>query len=163
MKKIVRYLDENFEEIVGVILLGFVILIIFIGVLMRLILKSGLPIQEELSRMLFVIIIYIGSSFGVRDNDHIRITFLYNKFPLKGRIILRVATDIVWIVYQIMVVILSIDVYIQMAEYPGYTGVMGIPLHGVFAIIPVMFTLVTFRVIQKFFRDFRQKIFEIET
>ncbi|MBC8452372.1 MAG: TRAP transporter small permease [Spirochaetes bacterium] len=163
MKKVLGYIDKNFEEFIGVILLGFVILIIFVGVLMRLILKSGIPLQEELSRMLFVIIIYLGSSFGVRDNDHIRITFVYNKFPAKGRIILRIATDIIWIAYQIMVVILSIDVYIQMAEYPGYTGVMGLPLHGVFAIIPVMFTLVTFRVIQKFFRDFKQKSFEIET
>ncbi len=163
MKKVIGYIDKNFEEIIGVVLLGFVILIIFIGVLMRLIFNSGIPLQEELSRMLFVIIIYLGSSFGVRDNDHIRITFVYNKFPAMGRIVLRIATDIIWIVYQIMVVILSVDVYIQMAEYPGYTGVMGIPVHGVFAIIPVMFTLVTFRVIQKFFRDFRQKSYEIET
>jgi len=155
MKKILNWCDEKFEETVGVVLLGSVVFLIFISVFMRLVFRIGIPLQEELSRILYVILIHLGASYGIKDNDHIRITFIYSKFPLKGKKIMRIITDAVWAGYQIAVVVLSIKVYIEMAEFPGYTGVMKLPLHMVFAIIPVSFTIITFRLIQKFIRDYR--------
>ncbi len=163
MGKIIRVLDKKSEEVAGVIILGSVIFLIFIGVFMRLVFKIGIPLQEELSRMLYVILIHLGASYGIRDNDHIRITFVYNKFPEKGRVIMRIITDAIWAGYQIMIIILSIRVFRDMAEFPGYTGVMKLPLHWVFAIIPISFTLITFRLIQKFIIDYRSGDLSIRT
>ena len=48
MKRVLRFIDEKFEEIIGVAVLAAVMTLIFIGVVMRLVFRSGLPWQEEL-------------------------------------------------------------------------------------------------------------------
>lgn len=163
MKKILHYIDEKFEEVIGVILICIVVILLFIGVVMRLGFRTGMPLEEELSRILYVILIHLGASYGIKYNDHIRVTFIYNMLPQMGKIITRIITDVIWAAYQIMVIILSIDVYREMAEYPGYTAVLMLPLHLVFAIIPISFSLITIRLIQKFILDWQAKSLEIKT
>ena len=162
--RIIAFLDRKAEEIVGVCLLSAVVSLIFVGVAMRLVMKIGIPWQEELSRILYVLVVYIGASYGIQDNDHIRITFLYNLFPVRLKSILRIITDIVWVAFNVLVFVISIRVLKQMIEYPAPTGVIGIGLHYVFGIIPVSMVLITFRVIQKFVRDSRDgKLFIVTT
>jgi TRAP-type C4-dicarboxylate transport system permease small subunit len=148
IRKILTFLDEKFEEIIGVILLAFVVTIIFIGVVMRLGFTSGLPWQEEISRILYVLVIYLGASYGIKDNDHIRVTFIYNMLPKKLRGIVHLLTDLIWIAFNLCIFLFSLDVLQNMLQFKAYTAVLGIGLHYVFGIIPFSFLLITFRIIQ---------------
>jgi len=150
MKRVLRFIDEKFEEIIGVAVLGVVMTLIFIGVVMRLIFKSGLPWQEELSRILYVLMVYLGASYGMKSHDHIRITFVQNLLPPTGQRILRIATDVVWAAFNIIIVILSIGVYRKMTQFLGESAVLKIPLHVIFLIIPIGFTMLTLRLIQQY-------------
>ena len=47
--KLLHFLDERFEEVIGVLLLTVVVSLIFIGVVLRLSFNTGIPLQEELS------------------------------------------------------------------------------------------------------------------
>jgi len=150
MKRILAFIDEKFEEIIGVIVLAVVVSLIFIGVVMRLLFKSGLPWQEEISRMLYVVVVYLGASYGIRSNDHIRINIVSNLLPNRARKILRIITDIIWAGFNFTVIIMAMQVYQKMQRFLGESAVLKIPLHMVFLIVPVGFALLTLRLIQTY-------------
>jgi TRAP-type C4-dicarboxylate transport system permease small subunit len=150
MKRILAFIDDKFEEIIGVTVLGVVVTLIFLGVVLRLIFTSGLPWQEELSRFGFVFVCYLGASYGIKSKDHIRITFVADALPKGVQKVLRVITDIVWIGFNIFIVIISLNVYQHMRNFRGESGILKIPLHYVFLTIPVGFALLTLRLIQQY-------------
>ena len=81
MKHILKVLDDKFEEVIGVVVLGVLMTLIFIGVVLRLVFTSGLPWQEEISRIFYVLVVYLGASYGIRTDDHIRVTVLTEILP----------------------------------------------------------------------------------
>ena len=163
MRKVFKLLDERFEEIIGVILLSIVIILIFIGVVLRLAFNSGMPEQEELSRILYVVLVFLGASFGLKKNDHIRVTFLYNYLNDTGKKVMRVLTDGIWIFFHCYMIYFSIVVYGQMAVKPGYSSALNIPLHVIFATVPVAFAMMSFRIVQIFVRDWKAGDLYIKT
>ena len=150
MKRILKFIDDKFEEVIGTAILGVVVTLVFLGVVLRLVFTSGLPWQEELSRFGFVFVCYLGASYGMKSDDHIRITFVSDALPEGVRKVLRVITDIVWIGFNVFVVIVSIDYYLRQKDFLGLSGILKIPLHYVFLTIPVGFTLLTLRLIQQY-------------
>ena len=163
MKKFLRFLDHRFEEIIGVVLLSIVIVLIFIGVVLRLLFNSGMPVQEELSRILYVIMVFLGASYGLSQNDHIRVTFLYNYLNDKGKKIMRVITDAIWIFFHLYMIYFSIVVFQLMKVKPGYSSALHIGLHTIFATVPLAFTLMTFRIVQILVRDWKADDLYIKT
>jgi len=152
MKRILKFIDDRFEEVIGTVVLGVVVTLVFLGVVLRLVFTSGLPWQEELSRFGFVFVCYLGASYGMKSDDHIRITFVADALPKRARKILRFLTDIVWIGFNVFVVIVSIDYYMRQKDFLGLSGILKIPLHYVFLTIPVGFALLTLRLIQQYIR-----------
>jgi len=145
---VIRFIDDRFEEIIGVTVLAVVVTLVFAGVSLRLTLKSGMPWQEEISRILYVLVVYLGASFGMKSKDHIRITFLVNMLPKTGQKIMRLITDIIWAGFNIIIIVISLRVYQNMQRFLGESAVLRIPLHYIFLIIPIGFALLTLRLIQ---------------
>ena len=150
MKRILKFIDDKFEEVIGTVVLGVVVTLVFLGVVLRLVFTSGLPWQEELSRFGFVFVCYLGASYGMKSDDHIRITFVADALPARARKVLRILTDLVWIGFNIFIVIVSMDYYLHQKAFLGLSGILKIPLHYVFLTIPVGFTLLTLRLIQQY-------------
>lgn len=153
MKAAFRFVDAKFEEILGVLALVVVIALIFIGVVMRLGFHAGIPWQEELSRILYVLVVYLGASYGVMSNDHIRVSLVTELLPPRGKRVLGLITDLVWVVFNIWVIVLALDVYRSMRAFPGRSAVLSIPLHVVFLIVPIGFALISLRIIQRQLRQ----------
>ncbi len=148
--KLLHFLDERFEEIIGVVLLTVVVGLIFIGVVLRLSFNSGISYQEELSRMLYVVVVYLGASYGMRSQDHIRVVVIFNLFPAYLQKILRIITDMIWLFFNIVIIIYALKVHQTMVQFPGYSAVLQIPMHYVFFIVPVGFFLMSLRLIQDY-------------
>lgn len=147
---LLHFLDERFEEVIGVLLLTVVISLIFIGVVLRLAFNTGIDSQEELSRMLYVVVVYLGASYGLRRQDHIRVVMGFNLLPAKLQKILRVATDLIWLFFNIVIILYALKIHRTMAQFPGYSAVLQIPMHYVFFIVPVGFFLMSLRLIQEY-------------
>lgn len=148
--KLLHFLNERFEEVIGVVLLGVVLGLIFIGVLLRLFFNSGISSQEELSRMLYVVVVYLGASYGMRSQDHIRVVVVFNLLPAYLQKILRVITDAIWLFFNTMIILYALKVHQTMVQFPGYSAVLQIPMHYVFFIVPVGFFLMSLRLIQDY-------------
>jgi C4-dicarboxylate transporter DctQ subunit len=148
--KLLHFLDERFEEVIGVLLLTVVVGLIFLGVVLRLSFNTGIPLQEELSRMLYVVVVYLGASYGMRSQDHIRVVVGFNLLPPYLQKVLRVITDMIWLFFNIVIIVYALKVHQTMVQFPGYSAVLQIPMHYVFFIVPVGFLLMSLRLIQDY-------------
>jgi len=152
MRQILKILDDKFEEVIGVIILGLLMTMVFIGVVMRLVFTSGFSGQEELSRIFYVIVVYIGASYGMKTEDHIRVNVIVELLPERGQKILRLITDIIWVGFNLSIVYFSMKLYQDMQQFLGRSAMFNIPLHYIFLTIPLGFLLLTFRLIQSYFK-----------
>ncbi len=76
MKKIIHFLDENLEVLIGGICLSLMTIFTFANIVMRLLLSTTMAWFQELTRYLFVWMVFISIGACVRYRSHIRITFL---------------------------------------------------------------------------------------
>ena len=150
--KIFRFLDENFERLIGAVLLGFVVVLVFIGVLLRLGFNAGIQWQEEITRIFYVLIVYLGASLGVKTNEHIRVTFLQEMLPEKWKAAIDIGIDLVWIAFNTIIFIISLKYLQTMSRFPAKTPALFIDLRLVFGIIPVTFVLTNIRLVQLFIK-----------
>ena len=150
MKRILKFIDAKFEEIIGIALLAVVVTVVFMGVVLRLVFTSGLTWGEEVAKYGFLWVCYLGASYGIKSNDHIRITFVVDALPANIRKVLGVVTDIIWIGFNIFIVVYSMDYYFYVKNFRGSSVMLNIPLHYVFLAIPVGFALLTLRLIQQY-------------
>jgi C4-dicarboxylate transporter DctQ subunit len=150
--KLLHFLDERFEEIIGILLLSVVVGLIFIGVVLRLFFNTGIPWEEELSRMLYVVVVYLGASYGMRSQDHIRVVVAFNALPPGVRQGVRWVTDLIWLFFNAVTIVYALKIHQTMTQFPGYSAVLHIPMHYVFFIVPLGFFLMSLRLIQLYVR-----------
>ena len=150
MRRVLKFLDDYFEEIIGVIMLAVCLSLIFVGVVMRLVFTSGIPWQEELSRILYVLVVYVGASYGMKTEDHIRITFVREMLPPRATRALEILTDIIWVGFNVAVVVISLQVYPKLQRFIGESAVLEIPLHYIFLTVPIGCFLITLRLVQAY-------------
>lgn len=162
MRRTLQFIDERFEEIIGVAMLATCLTLIFIGVVMRLTIRSGIPWQEELSRILYVLVVYVGASYGMKSEDHIRITFIRDMLPPIWRKGLEVATDVIWMGFNLTIVIISFQVYPKLQRFIGESAILEIPLHYIFLTVPLGCLLISLRLAQQYVRKYSSRRPETE-
>jgi TRAP-type C4-dicarboxylate transport system permease small subunit len=149
MIRFLKWLDNRFEEVVGVLLLSVVVSLLFIGVVLRLFFNTGISWQEEISRIFYVVVVYLGASYGMKTRDHICVVMGVNLLPAYNQKTLRWITDAIWLFFNIVVIIYSFKVFAHMMQFPGHSAVLEIPMHYVYFTVPVGFILMSLRLIQQ--------------
>jgi TRAP-type C4-dicarboxylate transport system permease small subunit len=84
---VIRFSDRInlFLEIVGCVLLGIMVICIGTQVVTRYVFNSPLPWSEELGRVIFSWIVFIGTSIGVKRGAHMGMHFIVELAPPKVR------------------------------------------------------------------------------
>ena len=80
MKKFIEFLEKGLDWIMAG-LLALMGIFIFSNVLLRYAFNSGLTWAEELSRFLFVWLVFLGAIGALKDNKHLGFTSLVQKLP----------------------------------------------------------------------------------
>ena len=164
-KRILKFLD-NFESYLCQILLVFFVCLLFLQIVLRIVfsaldyfshfiplfdkwpLPASLPWGEELSRFAFVWFVFLGATYAARLAAHNRVTFQFKIFPKIVGNISTLISDIVWIVFNCVIVYYSINVIKEGFQYPEYSPTLDWVMAYVFMIFPIAFTLMTIRIIQ---------------
>ncbi len=81
--KNLSYIYNHMEEVILVTLFAVMVVTIFIQVIMRYVFNNSLSWSEELGRLIFEWLTWIGMSIGARMGQHIKITLLTDRFPFK--------------------------------------------------------------------------------
>lgn len=143
-----RILDIGFKNLISIL---FCILIFTVGVNVvgRYVFNFSLAWADELSRFLFIWIIFIGAALAYFRDEHIAVGYLVERLPrrtayavdlLKELLVLLVLGVLIWGAWQAMV------------ASPGRSALLGVPMNWVRASVPIaavmMVLMSLYRIIQ---------------
>ena len=147
--KVLRFLDEHIEKALCVIFLALMSIIIVAQVFCRYVLNSSLSWSEELSRYLFVWLIYVGISYGVKLDKHICVDAVYSFAPKGIKKYYAIVGYVLFLLFAIAMVYYGVLVVGMQITSGQVSPAMGLPMQYVYAAPVVGFTLTAIRMIQK--------------
>lgn len=83
MKKILSWLDQNFEKTVCVVIFMAFTAVMIVNVFMRYVIGQAIPWASDLVLFLFVWFVWFAISFGFRNGAHVNVTVIVGLLPKK--------------------------------------------------------------------------------
>jgi len=121
----------------------------------RFILARGLSVAEELERMAFVWFVYMSAAYVAREGTHIRVEAQLLLLNEKAWKVVRLLADGIWVWFNYIIIREGIMLVHSMIIYPYESPALGWPMAYVYTIVPISFTLMSLRIIQHLWREFR--------
>ncbi len=147
MKKLVDFYNK-FEEIFLVLVLSLMVILIFGQVCMRYIANFSLSWTEELARILFIWVSWIGISLGQKKGEHIKITMVTDRLKGNTRRIVLLISDICTLAILAVLCVNGIQVVTHVLSMGGITPALGIPKFIMYGAVPISCFLMAVRVIK---------------
>lgn len=148
MKKALKWLDDNLEVFLCVILMSVMTLLVFLQVVMRYVFHNSLSWSEELARYVFIWLIYLGISYGCKLRKHIKIDAALYLFPKKARKYVVIIGDVLFLVFAVYIVITGFKYCMAQAAMGKASSALRIPFQYVYFATVVGFGLSAFREVQ---------------
>lgn len=130
-------------------MLALMVALVFGNVVLRYVFNSSIVFSEEMSRFLFVWVVFLGSVLTLRDNGHLGIHSLTDRLPLAGRKVCKFVGDLLTLGCCLMliwgaseIVLLNLHNYAPITNIPlGYVylaavisgvGMAGLVVHSLY-------------------------------
>lgn len=153
----IRKIWDHLEENILIASYLVVIPILTAQVISRYVLGHSLSWSEELARYIFIWQIWLGSSYCVQKNRHIRIDIFTHKLPNGAKNVFETFVAIVSIAFLIFLTFKGIKI-VQMVSRMGQTSAaLKLPMSYVYACIPVSCILMMIRYIEHIIKMFRSE------
>ncbi|HWJ02843.1 MAG TPA: TRAP transporter small permease [Verrucomicrobiae bacterium] len=139
------------EDIISGGLLVTGVTIIFYGVMMRYVFNSPKSWVDEISQYLIIWGTLIGTSVALRDDHHIKVDMLFDRFPLRVQYFVTLFAHVVGTVFSIFIAYNGMKL-VQFTLNTGQKSTdVGIPLYIVYSILPLFGVLLTIRFVAKLY------------
>lgn len=145
---LLHFIYERLEEIICVVLLGALMILVFMGVIMRFVFSTAIAWQEELVGFLYVWLNYFGVVLGAKRGAHIRILSFITLLSETWQKRLLVLADILWVLFNGAVFYISIDLIKQMFRFKTVSPILDVNMAYAYYIIPICMVFTTIRIIQ---------------
>lgn len=153
--KVIKWLDENLEEVILIALLILMVLVMGVQIVARYCLNASLSWTEELTRYLFVWATFISISYCVKKRISIKIEQFINFLPNRGKTGLRLFRHTVVFVFCIYIIPYAYSYLRHSMEFGATSASLGIPMYWIQVAPLVGFILLTIRVAQAWIREFK--------
>jgi TRAP-type C4-dicarboxylate transport system permease small subunit len=101
MNGFVNWFDKFINYVIA-FALALMAIFVFGNVILRYFFHSGLTWAEEISRFLFIWLIFLGSILAFKDNEHLGIVSLIARLSLKGKKILFIVNNVLIFITLVM-------------------------------------------------------------
>lgn len=145
--KIIRWFDRHIEEALLVLFSSVMVSVIFLQVIMRL-LDNSLSWSEELARYCFIWMVYIGISYGVKKQRHIKVDVAFMLLKEKGKIILTIIANVLFIIFALFIIRYGYDIASKLLAFGQQSPALHIPMGLVYMATPIGIGLTLIRLIQ---------------
>ena len=154
MKKITpKLLFDNLEEIVASLLFFVTLTTVIINVIMRYVIRSGLPWSEELATSCFVWTTFIGAAACYKQRMLIGIEVATSRLPQGAQNVIKLIVDLIMIIMCGVLCYLSV-VYVK-KTYIKPTALLGVSSATVSVSLILCFLDMTIWSVIFFFRDLK--------
>jgi TRAP-type C4-dicarboxylate transport system permease small subunit len=131
------------------VLLAIICLLMFYDVVARYIFKASPPWAQELARYSMLYITFIGVSYGLRYDAHIKVDIMASLFP-KSRPVLDVISDIGMLIFAVILVYAGIPKLQSLARSGQVSTAMRIPMVYVYMGLEIGWMMCLLRIAQKY-------------
>lgn len=148
MRRFMRLFDvllDNFTTCLFFLMLVFVLL----QILARYALRVSIPWTEEAARILLIFITFLGACTALRQEKHITISFLYDRFPIKVQRVLSLAFIVGIAAFLYVLVRGSVDL-IELSWDAPSGSIAWLQMGKVYLILPISCLIMAFYLIRLF-------------
>ncbi len=161
--KQLKWLDENLEEILLILLLICMVCIMGLQVFARYALNNSLSWSEELTQYMFVWATFLSISYCVKKRISIKIEQFINVLPEKGKTLLRLMRHTLVFFFCLIMLPYCVTYVQQAISFQATSAALGIPMYYIQSAPLVGFCLLTIRVIQAWWREAKNMFKKAET
>lgn len=148
--KAIKWIDDHLEEVLLVFIFSIMVAVIFIQVVMRMT-GNSLSWSEELGRYCFIWIVYIGISYGVKKQRHIKVDVMLLLLKGKAKTILTIFSNLLFLVFSIAVIYYGSDIAGMLLKFGQKSPALHVPMGIVYMATPVGMGLASIRILQNLF------------
>lgn len=148
MKSILNFLDEKLEMSICIVLMSILTIVLAVQVFFRYVMGASLSWSEELSRYMFVWLVYIGIPYGCKVMRHIKIDAGLFVFPKHMRKYVVIVGDIIFFGFAIAIVYYAWGLEMKQIKFGQLSPAMQIPMWIPYGAPLVGFFLTAIRQIQ---------------
>ena len=148
VKNIFKWLDINFEPICMAVLFYAITGLVTLQVILRFVFATGFSWGEEVARFMFVWLMYFSIAYATRNQRHIRVAFVIQKFGDRGHKLFMILGDIIFLAFSVFVFLSSIRVCQSVIKYQDMAVTINVSLNIVYGAGVVGFLLIIIRLVQ---------------
>jgi TRAP-type C4-dicarboxylate transport system permease small subunit len=153
--KVLKWFDDHTEEVILVVFSVIMVSVIFLQVIMRYVFDASLSWSEELARYSFIWLVYIGISYGVKKQRHIKVDVLLLLFKERGRLVLTIISNLLFLFFCLFVIRYGSGIAMTILELGQKSPANQIPMGIVYLAAPVGMGLAAIRIIQNLIKQFK--------
>ena len=137
-----------FETLLSCVLVVFLTILLFVQIINRYVFSVSFVWLEEIARISFVWLIYFCVAAAARENSHIRVGLIDFILPRGAIRIVNILADILVVAFSAFVAWYGVVLMRSSVELGDTSPVTDIPMYIVYAVIPVCFLLIAYRVLE---------------
>lgn len=148
LRSIINFYNK-FEERILTYSFMFSVVLLFIQIVMRYVVGRSLSWSEELARYIFLWQVWLGTSFAVRENRHIRIDIIPNILK-KNKLVgarFELFVTLIWLVFAIFLTYQGFMLTSIQIEINQLSAALRIPMALAYASVPVGCGMMSLRLI----------------
>ncbi|MCF7934704.1 MAG: TRAP transporter small permease [Spirochaetia bacterium] len=155
MKQLFKWLDINFEPVMMAVMFYAITLLLTLQVVLRFVFSTGFSWGEEVARFMFVWLMYFGIAYATRNQRHIRVSFLVQRFGDKGHKIVMIISDMIFLIFSLLILLSAIKVCQSIFAYEDMAVTINVSLNVVYGAGVAGFGLIAIRLIQSIIWKFK--------
>ena len=125
-------------------------------VFFRFVLNASLTWSEELSRFAFIWLVYMGAVLGAKERIHIRVTAFHRLLPAAARGWVIPAADLLWVAINLTFAWQGAQQVGHLMRFSYISPAMQWNMALIYSVVPIGFLLMSFRILEGHWRDWRQ-------
>jgi len=157
--KVLSFLDKYFEEIVCATTFLVFVVLSNVQVIGRYLLPADLAISwtEEIARYLFVWCMFIGISWCIRENSHLRVDMINLVISKKASRVLDILISVAITLFTLIIGYYGYKAFMKQFVFGQVLSASGLPMWLVYLVLPVSALLVIYRSLQRVYSLARSK------
>ena len=154
-----RFLNQNAEELLGAVMLAVMALIAFVNVVVRYCTNFSFAWSEEMTVNLFVWAVLLGTSAVFRSSEHLGMSIFYNMLPRRARYCCALVALLMCLIFFATLMWFGTLEVLDEIEIEVVSESLGIPVWWYTMATPLLAALTIFRLLQRFRHDVRNEAF----
>lgn len=146
--KVLKFIDEQFEKWFLIVSLIVMVLVTFMQIVLRWF-NAATVWAEEFSRYVMLYQVWVGASYTVHEDAHIRITALIGKLSGGRRRGMDLVVLTLWLLFALWLTVEGCVLVGKIAAMGQVSSAMRIPMTIPYASVPIGGALMTIRLVQK--------------